>query len=101
MVFRWRHQANLIGRCARIPSPERPLSSRQRARSTALTRAASPSPCSNGKIVTIDGSRKNPVTDGYICAKVRRFADRVYGPDRLLYPAVRSGRKGDRAASRA
>jgi anaerobic selenocysteine-containing dehydrogenase len=46
------------------------------------------------KIVTIDGSRKNPVTDGYICAKVRKFADRVYGPDRLLYPAVRKGRKG-------
>jgi len=46
------------------------------------------------KIVTIDGSRKNPVTDGYICAKVRRFGERVYGPDRLLYPAVRSGRKG-------
>src|ERR1700756_3276653 len=26
-----------------------------------------------GKLVQIDGSRKNPVTDGYICAKVRRF----------------------------
>jgi anaerobic selenocysteine-containing dehydrogenase len=48
-----------------------------------------------GKIVTIDGSRKNPVTDGYICAKVRRFGDRVYGPDRLLYPATRKGRKGE------
>jgi anaerobic selenocysteine-containing dehydrogenase len=47
-----------------------------------------------GKVVTIDGSRKNPVTDGYICAKVRKFGDGVYGPDRLLYPAVRSGRKG-------
>jgi anaerobic selenocysteine-containing dehydrogenase len=47
-----------------------------------------------GKIVTIDGSRKNPITDGYICAKVRKFGGRVYGPDRLLYPAVRSGRKG-------
>ena len=47
-----------------------------------------------GKIVTIDGSRKNPVTDGYICAKVRKFGDRVYGEDRLLYPAVRSGPKG-------
>jgi anaerobic selenocysteine-containing dehydrogenase len=46
------------------------------------------------KIVKIDGSRKNPVTDGYICAKVRRFGERVYGSDRLLYPAVRSGRKG-------
>jgi anaerobic selenocysteine-containing dehydrogenase len=48
-----------------------------------------------GKIVTIDGSQKNPVTGGYICAKVRRFGDRVYGPDRLLYPAVRKGRKGE------
>ncbi|MGE0450411.1 MAG: molybdopterin-dependent oxidoreductase [Vicinamibacterales bacterium] len=48
-----------------------------------------------GKLVTIDGSHRNPVTDGYICAKVRRFGDRVYGPDRLLYPAVRKGRKGD------
>jgi anaerobic selenocysteine-containing dehydrogenase len=47
-----------------------------------------------GKIVTIDGSRRNPITDGYICAKVRKFGERVYGPDRLLYPAVRSGRKG-------
>ena len=42
-----------------------------------------------GKVVTIDGSRKNPVTDGFICAKVRKFGDLVYGPDRLLYPAVR------------
>jgi anaerobic selenocysteine-containing dehydrogenase len=49
----------------------------------------------HGKLVKIDGARKNPVTDGYICAKVRRFGDRVYGPDRLLYPAVRHGRKGD------
>ncbi len=47
-----------------------------------------------GKIVTIDGSRKNPVTDGYICAKVRKYGERIYGPDRLLYPAVRDGRKG-------
>jgi anaerobic selenocysteine-containing dehydrogenase len=34
------------------------------------------------------------VTGGYICAKVRRFSERVYGPDRLLYPAVRKGPKG-------
>jgi anaerobic selenocysteine-containing dehydrogenase len=48
----------------------------------------------HGKIVQIDGSRKNPVTEGYICAKVRKFGERVYGPDRLLYPGVRTGRKG-------
>jgi anaerobic selenocysteine-containing dehydrogenase len=49
----------------------------------------------NRKIVTIDGSSKNPVTDGYICAKVRKFDQRVYGADRILYPAVREGRKGE------
>ena len=49
----------------------------------------------HGRVIAIDGSRKNPVTDGFICAKVRRFGDRVYGPDRLLYPAVRKGRKGE------
>jgi anaerobic selenocysteine-containing dehydrogenase len=49
----------------------------------------------HGKVITIDGSRKNPVTDGYICAKVRKFGERIYGPDRLLHPAVRKGRKGD------
>jgi anaerobic selenocysteine-containing dehydrogenase len=48
-----------------------------------------------GRVINIDGSRKNPVTDGYICAKVRKFTERVYGHDRLLYPALRRGRKGE------
>jgi anaerobic selenocysteine-containing dehydrogenase len=47
-----------------------------------------------GRVLEIDGSHKNPVTGGYICAKVRKFGERVYGPDRLLYPAVRRGPKG-------
>jgi anaerobic selenocysteine-containing dehydrogenase len=49
----------------------------------------------HGKLVEIDGSHKNPVTGGYICAKVRKFGERVYGPDRLLYPGLRKGRKGE------
>jgi anaerobic selenocysteine-containing dehydrogenase len=49
----------------------------------------------HGKVINIDGSHRNPTTDGFICAKVRKFGDRVYGPDRLLHPAVRKGRKGD------
>jgi anaerobic selenocysteine-containing dehydrogenase len=48
----------------------------------------------DGRITSIDGSSLNPVTDGYICAKVRKFPERVYGPDRLLYPAIRKGPKG-------
>jgi len=48
-----------------------------------------------GKVINIDGSSANPVTNGFICAKVRKFDQVAYGPDRLLYPAVRSGRKGE------
>jgi anaerobic selenocysteine-containing dehydrogenase len=47
-----------------------------------------------GRITKIDGATENHITNGYICAKVRRFHERVYGEDRLLYPAVRRGAKG-------
>jgi anaerobic selenocysteine-containing dehydrogenase len=47
-----------------------------------------------GRITKIDGSAENEITRGYICAKVRQFGKRVYGDDRLQYPAVRRGAKG-------
>ena len=47
-----------------------------------------------GKIIALDGSHKNPVTGGFICNKVRKFGERVYGPDRLQYPGIRKGAKG-------
>ena len=47
-----------------------------------------------GKVVTIDGSTAQEVTDGYICGKVRRFDRRVYGDARLIRPAIRQGPKG-------
>ena len=48
-----------------------------------------------GKVVAIDGSTREPVTDGFICGKVRRFGDRMYGADRLLRPGLREGTKGE------
>jgi anaerobic selenocysteine-containing dehydrogenase len=48
----------------------------------------------NGRVLKIDGGDANPSTRNFICAKVRRFGERVYGEDRLLYPAVRQGAKG-------
>ena len=53
-----------------------------------------------GRVIKIDGGDTNPVTRKYICAKVRRFAERVYGEDRLLYPAIRKGIKGQGTFSR-
>ena len=48
-----------------------------------------------GRLVEIDGSTRNPVTNGFICAKVRGFAKRVYGEDRLHHAGVREGSKGE------
>lgn len=48
-----------------------------------------------GRVVAVGGNHVNPLTGGYICAKVRRMPEHLYGPDRLLSPAVREGRKGE------
>ncbi len=54
-----------------------------------------------GRLSTIEGGSANPVTKGYICNKVRHFDRRVYGEDRLQFPAVRVGPKGEGRFRRA
>lgn len=47
-----------------------------------------------GKVTKLDGSRVNPLTDGYICSKVRKFPRHLYGSERILTPLLRVGPKG-------
>ena len=54
-----------------------------------------------GRIVKIDASSGNPNTRGFICAKVRDFAGRVYSEERVRYPLVRTGPRGTGAFKRA
>src|SRR5205823_4424727 len=35
------------------------------------------------------GDPAHPVTRGFLCAKVAKYLDRVYSPDRVLYPMRR------------
>jgi anaerobic selenocysteine-containing dehydrogenase len=48
----------------------------------------------DGRITHIDAAPENPLTDGWICAKVKRHAERVYAPERVLTPLIRTGDKG-------
>src|SRR5205807_457912 len=48
----------------------------------------------DGRVESLDGNHVNRLTAGFICGKVRHFADRMYGADRVLFPAVRVGPKG-------
>ena len=41
------------------------------------------------RVVRIGGDPQHPVTRGFLCGKVARYLDRVYAPDRLLYPMKR------------
>ncbi|HXL37154.1 MAG TPA: molybdopterin-dependent oxidoreductase, partial [Ktedonobacteraceae bacterium] len=47
-----------------------------------------------GRAVTVRGRSDHPVTRGWLCAKVNRYLERVYHPDRLRYPMHRVGPKG-------
>ncbi|WP_424765623.1 molybdopterin-containing oxidoreductase family protein [Paenibacillus sp. sgz302251] len=48
----------------------------------------------DGRMTTITGDIQHPVTRGAICNKVRQLPDRVYHPERILYPMKRTGPKG-------
>ena len=42
-----------------------------------------------GRATRIQGDPDQPVTRGFLCGKVAKYLDRVYAPDRLLYPMRR------------
>src|SRR5579884_2954503 len=42
-----------------------------------------------GRATRIQGDPAHPVTRGFLCGKVAKYLDRVYSPDRLLYPMGR------------
>jgi anaerobic selenocysteine-containing dehydrogenase len=42
-----------------------------------------------GRAVKVQGDPSHPVTRGFLCGKVAKYLDRVYSPDRLLYPMRR------------
>src|SRR4051812_42233914 len=48
----------------------------------------------DGRATKIQGDPAHPVTRGFLCAKVAKYLDRVYSPDRVLYPMRRVGPKG-------
>jgi len=55
-----------------------------------------------GRVQRVDGGTRSPITDGFICGKVRNIADHLYGEHRITTPLIRDGNKPDggfRAAS--
>ncbi|CAZ89611.1 putative oxidoreductase YoaE [Thiomonas arsenitoxydans] len=69
-----------------------------------LVRAACPHDCPDtcallvtvrdGVAISVRGDPDHPTTHGALCAKVSRYTERTYHPDRLLQPMKRVGPKG-------
>ena len=43
----------------------------------------------SGRAIKLQGDPTHPVTQGFLCGKVAKYLDRVYAPDRVLYPLRR------------
>ncbi len=48
----------------------------------------------DGRATRIQGDPRHPVTQGFLCAKVAKYLERVYSPDRVLHPLRRVAPKG-------
>lgn len=49
----------------------------------------------DGRATRVSGDPDHRPTQGFLCTKVARYLERVYNPDRLLYPMRRAGAKGE------
>src|SRR5947199_119128 len=54
----------------------------------------------DGRATRIQGDPEHPVTRGFLCAKVAKYLDRVYSPERVMYPMRRIDPKGPAAELR-
>jgi anaerobic selenocysteine-containing dehydrogenase len=43
-----------------------------------------------GRATAVEGNPDQPVTAGFLCGKVSNYLDRVYSPERVLHPLVRT-----------
>jgi len=55
----------------------------------------------DGRATRIAGDPDHPFTNGFLCTKVSKYLERTYHADRLLYPQIRVGKKGEGKFRRA
>jgi anaerobic selenocysteine-containing dehydrogenase len=55
----------------------------------------------DGLATRIAGDREHAFTQGFLCTKVSKYLERTYHPDRLTFPQIRVGAKGEGRFRRA
>ncbi len=88
-----------------VASPEPAAAPAPAAAAAAIHASACPLDCPDacglevtveeGRVTKVAASDAHPYTAGFICSKVAHFPRHMYGPERLLHPGLRAGRKGE------
>ena len=55
----------------------------------------------DGRVAKLAATNANPLTEGYLCSKVRGFDRHLYHEKRLRHPLIREGKKGEASFRRA
>src|SRR5512144_2141862 len=55
----------------------------------------------DGRATRVAGNPDHAFTQGFLCTKVSKYLERTYHKDRLLYPQIRTGAKGEGKFRRA
>ena len=94
------HTSTLPSSASAAPAPPVPIDDAD----TYQVRGACPHDCpdtcamlttvSGGIAIKVQGNPAHPHTDGALCTKVSRYAERTHHPERLLHPLKRVGPKG-------
>jgi len=54
-----------------------------------------------GRVVRVEGNPDHPLTQGRLCARGNAGTQLLYDPDRLKYPLIRTGKRGEGSFRRA
>lgn len=49
----------------------------------------------DGKLVEVEGDPEHPVTQGRVCVRCLTLPEYIYHPDRIKYPMMRTGKRGE------
>ena len=49
----------------------------------------------DGKLIKVEGDPDHPINRGTLCVKEYAYPQRVYNPERIKYPMIRTGERGE------
>lgn len=90
---------------ARTPFPQKATSNGTRVGGVEVVKTACSHNCydtcgvlafvKNGRLLKVEGDPDHPITRGTLCVKAYTYPQRIYSEERIKYPLLRTGKRGE------